>query len=225
MHARKILATSAAGCLLVLGTMGPAMADNSVISIAKTGTMSATHKIAYLRMVVTCSEDTTSGYISGTLHPGHLRRHPDGDVGGLRAERGRVHRRGGAGHPPGPPAHGRLQVGQGLGSRLEPVLRDDGPVRHLQGQHQGTYRHPEVAPGRRPRQADAGAFPDGPEPARSEPIEGSRESVRIGPAKGGRNFAVVQLAMAQTCHVRAMDGPFSGARICHAQRYCSPTAG
>ena len=67
MHARKILATSAAGCLLVLGTMGPAMADNSVISIAKTGTMSATHKIAYLRMVVTCSEDTTSGYISGTL--------------------------------------------------------------------------------------------------------------------------------------------------------------
>ena len=67
MKTTKILMTAAASGTMVLGMMGPALADNAIINIGRNGTLSSTHKIAYVPVKVSCSEDTVSGSISGYL--------------------------------------------------------------------------------------------------------------------------------------------------------------
>lgn len=48
-------------------TATSASADNSIVKIKKYGELSASHKIAWVGVKVTCSEDTTSAQLTATL--------------------------------------------------------------------------------------------------------------------------------------------------------------
>lgn len=48
-------------------TATSASADNSIVKIKKYGELSASHRIAWIGVKVTCSEDTTSAQLTATL--------------------------------------------------------------------------------------------------------------------------------------------------------------
>jgi hypothetical protein len=69
MHhvATKMTIAAVGAAAIGLVTAIPANADNAIIAIGKNATRSATSKIVYVRATVTCSEDTTDAYLSGTV--------------------------------------------------------------------------------------------------------------------------------------------------------------
>lgn len=63
----KTVGAGVAALATVALTATSASADNSIIKIGKYGELSASHKIAWIKTKVTCSEDTTSALLSATL--------------------------------------------------------------------------------------------------------------------------------------------------------------
>ena len=63
----KTVGAGVAALATVALTAGAANADNSIIKIGKYGELSASHKIAWVKTKVICSEDTTSAALSVTL--------------------------------------------------------------------------------------------------------------------------------------------------------------
>jgi hypothetical protein len=69
MH--KITKTAGAGVAamaMVALTAGTASAESTIVKIGKNGDLSASHKIAWVRAKVTCSEDVTDAYLQATLY-------------------------------------------------------------------------------------------------------------------------------------------------------------
>lgn len=60
-----VAATTIAG--LGVTTMPAASADSTIITVKKRGNLSDSHKIAYVKVKVTCSEDTASAQLTATL--------------------------------------------------------------------------------------------------------------------------------------------------------------
>ena len=63
----KTVGAGVAALATVALTATSASADNSIIKIGKYGELSASHKIAWIKTKVTCSEDTTSAQLTATL--------------------------------------------------------------------------------------------------------------------------------------------------------------
>lgn len=63
----KLVAVTATSLVASMGVMPAAQADNSIIHIGKYGDRSASHRIAYVKTTVTCSEDTVDARLTATL--------------------------------------------------------------------------------------------------------------------------------------------------------------
>jgi hypothetical protein len=63
----KTLGAGVATLATVAATAGTATADSTIIKIGKNGDLSASHKIAWVRAKVTCSEDTTDALLKARL--------------------------------------------------------------------------------------------------------------------------------------------------------------
>jgi hypothetical protein len=63
----KTLGVGAASVALVAGSTGAANADSTLIKIGKYGQLSAHHKVAFIKLKLTCSPDTTDAEVSLSL--------------------------------------------------------------------------------------------------------------------------------------------------------------
>ena len=78
----KTMGVGVATLTTVALTAGTATASSTIIKIGKNADLSASHKIAWVRAKVTCSEDTTSALLSARL--------TQVTVGGFQSARGTV---------------------------------------------------------------------------------------------------------------------------------------
>lgn len=63
----QLLAAATTFAGLTLSAMPAAQADSTIVTIKKRGHLSDSHKIAWVKAKVTCSEDTTSARLTATL--------------------------------------------------------------------------------------------------------------------------------------------------------------
>ncbi len=63
----QLLAAATTFAGLTVSAMPAAQADSTIVTIKKKGHLSNTHKIAWVKAKVTCSEDTTSARLTATL--------------------------------------------------------------------------------------------------------------------------------------------------------------
>ena len=63
----KTVGAGVAALATVALTAGSAAADNAIVKIGKYGELSSTHKIAWVKTKIICSEDTTSAAMQVTL--------------------------------------------------------------------------------------------------------------------------------------------------------------
>jgi hypothetical protein len=78
----KTLGAGVATLACVAATAGTATASSTIIKVGKHGELSASHKIAWVRAKVVCTEDTTSAILSARL--------TQVTVGGFQSARGTV---------------------------------------------------------------------------------------------------------------------------------------
>ena len=130
----KTIKTAGAGVAalaMVALSAGAASAESTLIKIGKYGELSATHNIAWIKLKVTCSPDTTSAeadlYLTqvthGTVQTQEAAVSFYNSVECSGNEECRL--------DPGPPAHRWVQVGQGRRSGLRRQHRHRGPVGRL----------------------------------------------------------------------------------------------